>query len=352
MKLKGMLSAALSLLTVLSLTACRGSSGGKPITSSINVYNWGEYIDESVNTAFTKATGIKVNYSNYATNEELYAKLKSGGSEYDVVFPSDYMIGRMISEDMLEKLDFSAIPNAKDLDPKYTGLNFDPTNEYSVPYMWGIVGIVYNKTMVKETVDSWDILWDAKYKDKILMFDNSRDAIGIALKKLGYSFNTTNETELKKAAAELETQKPLVQAYVMDQIFDKMENGEAAVAPYYAGDAISMIQDNSDLAFAVPKEGTNRFVDAMVIPKGSKHKADAEAYINYLCSAGVGVKNCEATGYSTPLTTTFAQLPKDIRDNKFEYPDDTLLGNTEVYSNIPQATLKLYDDLWTQIEAK
>jgi spermidine/putrescine transport system substrate-binding protein len=350
MKLKQILAVSLGLLTVMSLTACAGS--GKPIKSSINVYNWGEYIDESVNTDFTKATGIKVNYSTFDTNEALYAKLKTGGTNYDVVIPSDYMISRMISEDMLEKLDFDKIPNSKDLDPKYKGLAYDKTGEYSVPYMWGVVGIVYNKTMVKDPVDSWNILWDEKYKGKILMFENSRDAIGIALKKLGYSFNTTSAEELKKAAAELATQKPLVQAYVMDQIYDKMENGEAAVAPYYAGDAIQMMQDNKNLAFAVPKEGTNLFVDAMVIPKGSTHKADAEAYINYLCSAGAGVKNCKATGYSTPMTTTFAKLPSSVKNNKYEYPDDAVLKNTEIYTNLPQGTLDLYDSLWTQIVSK
>lgn len=341
------LSAALCVAAVLPLTAC-----GTRITSSINVYNWGEYIDESVNSDFTKATGIKVNYSTYATNEELYAKLKSGGGDYDVVIPSDYMISRMIEENMLDTLDFSKIPNFKDIDAKYKNMTFDQNNEYSVPYMWGVVGIVYNKTMVKETVDSWNILWDEKYKNKILMFDNSRDAIGIALKKLGYSYNTTNEAELNKAADELVRQKPLVQAYVMDQIYDKMQNNEAALAPYYAGDAIQMMKENKDLAFAVPKEGTNLFMDAMVVPKGAKNKAGAEAYINYLCSADVGVKNCETTGYSTPLTTALAKLPSTERNNKLSYPDDTVLKNTETYTNLPQAILDLYDKLWVRVESK
>lgn len=351
MKLKQILAVFLGLPVLLSMTACAGPSG-KEVKSSINVYNWGEYIDETVNTDFTKATGIKVNYSTFDTTEALYAKLKTGGTNYDVVVPSDYMVSRMISEDMLEKLDFDKIPNSKDIDPRYKDLAYDKNNEYSVPYMWGVVGIVYNKKMVKEPVDSWNILWDEKYKGKILMFDNSRDALGIALKKLGYSYNTTNAEELKRAAAELEKQKPLVQAYVMDQTYDKMENNEAALAPYYAGDFIQMMQDNADLAFAIPKEGTNLFVDAMVIPKGSKHKADAEAYINYMCSAGAGVKNCKATGYSTPMTTTYAKLSSKIKNNKYEYPDDTVIKKAETYINLPQNILDLYDSLWTKIESK
>lgn len=344
------LGAALAVLTAVPFSAC--SAGGKRITSTINVYNWGEYIDESVNAQFTKETGIKVVYTTYSTNEELYAKLKSGGVDYDVIIPSDYMISRMIGENMLEKLDYGKISNHKSLDKRYSGLIYDPKDEYSVPYMWGTVGIIYNKKMVTEKVDSWNVLWDEKYKGKILMFNNSRDAIGIALKKLGYSYNTTEAPKLQEAADELLRQKPLVQAYVMDQIFDKMEGGDAALAPYYAGDAITMMDDNKDIAFAVPKEGTNLFVDAMAVPKGAKNIAGAEAYINYMCSPEAGVKNCEATGYSTPMTTTFAKLDASIRNNKIEYPDDAVLKNTEVYTNLPQSTLDLYDSLWMKIVSK
>ena len=347
MKFRHFLCVLLAGAAVLPLMSC-----SRPVKATINVYNWGQYIDESVNKQFFNQTGIKVVYNTYETNEELYAKLKSGGVNYDVVFPSDYMVSRMAGEGMLEKLDFSEIPNASDIDAKYRGLTYDPNNEYSVAYMWGVVGIVYNKKMVQEPVDSWNILWDEKYKGKILMFNNSRDALGIALKKLGYSYNTTSTDQLNQAAAELEKQKPLVQAYVMDQIFDKMEGGEAALAPYYAGDAITMMQDTKDLAFAIPKEGTNRFVDCMVIPKGSRHKTEAEEYINYLCSEAVGLKNCKATGYSTPLDSTLAKLPASIRNNPYQYPDDAVMQNTEVYNNLPQNILDLYDRLWTQIITK
>ena len=258
---------------------------------TINVYNWGEYISVDdgtegaydTNREFEELTGIKVNYTNFASNEELYAKLKNGGSSYDVIIPSDYMIARMINEDMLEKLDFSNIPNYGNLImDKFKGMEYDPTEEYSVPYTWGMVGLIYNTTLVDEEDDvgSWSILWNEKYANDILMFSNSRDAFAIACKYLGYSMNTTDEKELKNAASALTDQKLLIQAYVMDEIFDKMTGGEAALAPYYAGDAITMIGDNPDLAYSVPREGTNLFVDAMCIPKGAKNKEAAEMYIN------------------------------------------------------------------------
>ncbi len=231
---------------------------------SINVYNWGEYISDgsdggvNVNEEFEKLTGIKVNYTNFATNEELYAKLKSGGADYDVIIPSDYMAGRMIAEDMLEKIDFSNVPNFEYTDEQFRNLEYDPTNEYTVPYTWGVVGLIYNTTMVDGTIDSWDAMWDEKYKNNVLMFSNSRDAFAISLSRLGYSLNTTDAAELEQAAEELKKQKALGTVYVMDEIFDKMEGGEAAIAPYYAGDAITMIAENPDLAFAIPKEGTDR----------------------------------------------------------------------------------------------
>lgn len=346
-KLKKILCGLLAGAAALPLISC-----GRPVKSTIHVYNWGQYIDESVNTQFFKQTGIKVVYNTYETNEELYAKLKSGGADYDVIIPSDYMINRMAGENMLEKLDMSQIPNYKDINSKYKGLAYDPHDEYSVPYMWGVVGIVYNTKKVTGPVDSWNVLWDEKYKGQILMFNNSRDAIGIALKKLGYSYNTTDIGQLNEAAAELERQKPLVQAYVMDQIYDKMEGGEAALAPYYAGDAIVMMQEAKDLAFAIPKEGTNLFVDAMAIPKGSRHVAEAEQYINYLCSTDVGLKNAKATGYSTPLMSTYAKLPASTRNNKLQYPDESVLQKAEVYTNLPQNVLDTYDTLWTKIVSK
>ena len=330
---------------------------GKDVT--LNVYNWGEYISVDdgeegaydVNAAFEELTGIDVIYSTFSTNEELYAKLKmGGGSQYDVIIPSDYMVSRMINEGMLTKLNFANIPNAQKIMETLQSSEYDPTGEYSVPYFWGIVGIIYNTTLVDEEDDvhSWDILWNEKYANNILMFQNSRDTVGIALKRLGYSFNTTNESEIRHAAQTLVEQKPLVQAYVMDEIFDKMIGGEAALAPYYAGDAIVMMQDNPDLAFAVPAGGTNLFVDAMCIPADSKNKEAAEMYINFMCETLVALKNAEYVGYATPHAEAFTYLDEEMQTS-VTYPDDEVMEKAEAYIALPSATTSLLDSLWTDI---
>lgn len=325
---------------------------------SINVYNWGEYISVDdgeegafdTNNEFRKLTGIKVNYTNFASNEEMYAKLKSGGSSYDIIIPSDYMIARMIHEDMLEKIDFSNVPNFEYISDNFKSNAFDPTNEYSVPYMWGLMGIIYNKTLIDENDDisTWNILWNEKYAKDILMFSNSRDTFAISLFRLGYSANTTDPAQLREAAHQLSEQKLLVQAYVMDEIFDKMGGGEAALAPYYAGDAITMIEDNPDLAFTVPAEGTNVFIDAMCIPKGAKNKEAAEMYINFLCETAVALKNCEYIGYSTPHTAVFELLDDEIKQS-ISYPSEDTLANAEAYTALPPETTKLIDSLWTDL---
>ena len=322
---------------------------------SINVFNWGLYIsdgeDDSYETVkeFEKLTGIKVNYSTYATNEELYSKLKGGGADYDVVIPSDYMIGRFIEEGMIEKLDFSNIPNIKYITDDFKNLEYDPTGEYSVPYMWGTVVLIYNTKYVDEPVDSWEILWDEKYKGKIIMFQNSRDSIGIALKKLGYSLNTTNEAELEEAAEELIKQKPLVQGYFMDEIFDKLGGGAAYLGPYYAGDAMTMIADNPDLAAVYPKEGTNRFVDAACIPKGSKNKEAAEMFINFLSEPAVSAANAEYTEYCTPNGEAYELLDDEIKNNPITYPSEEILANTEVFTNMPRHINEKIDKLWITV---
>ncbi len=329
---------------------------GQNIT--LNVYNWGEYIsvdegeegDFDTNDEFERLTGIKVSYSNFSSNEEMYAKLKAGGNQYDIVIPSDYMIGRMINEGMLAKLNFDNIPNISTIDQKFLNPEYDPTGEYSVPYTWGLVGIIYNKTLVDpdDDVESWDILWNEKYANNILMFQNSRDSMGIALKRLGYSYNTSNLDEWDEAAESLKEQKPLVQAYVMDEIFDKMIGGEAALAPYYAGDAIVMMNDNPDLAFAVPREGTNVFVDAMCVLSTSNNKEAAELYINFMCETLTALKNCEAIGYSTPSSTVFALLDPDIQAS-VSYPSDDILNQGETYTALSSSVTRYVDGLWTDI---
>lgn len=322
---------------------------------SINVYNWGEYISDGgdgsmdVNKEFEKLTGIKVYYSTFATNEELYSKLRGGGSSYDIIIPSDYMIGRMISEDMLEPLDLENIPNHQYIDEGFLGAIYDPGDEYSVPYTWGTVGIIYNTTMVYDEVESWDILWDEKYLGQILMFSNPRDAFAIAQSKLGYSLNTTDEGELRDCLEALKDQKMLVQAYVMDEIFDKMLGGEAALAPYYAGDALTMMDENEDLAFAIPAEGTNIFTDAICIPKGSKNKAAAEMYINFLCEPEVGAANAEYIGYGSPNVATLELLDEEITEDPISYPPQEILDNTEYFNQLPRETNLLMDEMWTDL---
>lgn len=339
---------ALSCAVLFSITGLTGC-GSSTSTGEVNVFNWGEYIDEDLLEEFTQQTGIKVNYDTFSDNESLYSMLSSGSADYDVIIPSDYMISRMISEDMLEELDYDNIPNFQYIDEACKGLEFDPENSYSVAYTWGTVGIIYNTTMVDYVPDSWSVLWDEDLSGQILMFDNSRDAIGIALKYLGCSQNSTDPAEITEAVDLLIQQKPLVQSYVMDQIFDKLEGGEAAVGPYYAGDAITMIEENPDLAFVVPKEGTNLFVDAMCIPKGAANKENAEAFINFMCDPENMARNIEYIGYSSPSSQARDLLSDELKDSPIAYPDDALLDNTDTFINLPRDILDLYDSEWIRL---
>lgn len=322
---------------------------------SINVHNWGEYISNDaqesidVNAEFEALTGIKVNYTTFASNEELYARLKSGGASYDIVIPSDYMIAKFIREDMLEQLNLNNIPNAKYTNPQFTGMEYDPEDKYSIPYTWGTVGIIYNTTMVDTEINSWDALWDARYLGDILMFSNPRDAFALAQKRLGYSLNTHDPDEIRKSAEELKAQKPLVQAYVMDEIFDKMQGGEAALAPYYAGDALTMMAENEDLAFVVPNEGTNKFVDSICIPKGSKNKEAAEMYINFLCEPEVAAANIEYIGYSTPNTAAYELLDEETKNSPISYPPEEIMAKAEFFYDLPKDASAEMDELWVEV---
>lgn len=326
---------------------------------SINVYNWGEYISDGseegtldVNAEFTKLTGIKVNYSTFATNEELYAKLKGGGSSYDIIIPSEYMISRMIKEDMLEPLDMSAIPNFKYIMDKFKDPEYDRGSKYSVPYTWGTIGIIYDNTVIDGENLDWDILWNEEYADNILMFDNPRDAFAIAQIRLGYSLNTEDIDELQKSAELLKEQKKVVQAYVMDEIFDKMGAGEAAAAPYYAGDAITLMDEYEHLSFAVPESGTNLFVDAMCIPKGSKKKEAAQMYINFMCEPDIAYATTEFIGYSTPNSAAFEMLDEDTKNDGISYPDDEYIDEkTTVYRNLSDEANLTMQTLWTEMKS-
>ena len=329
--------------------------------TTLNVYNWGEYIadgsEESfdVIAEFESLTGIKVNYETYDSNESMYAKLKSGAANYDIIIPSDYMIQRLSNEGMLENIDLSNIPNYKYIDDKYKNLYFDPQNQYSVPYTAGYVGLIYNTDVVKETPDSWEIMWDEQYIGKILMINNPRDAFGIAQLKLGQSLNTRDESNWYIALQELKDQKPLVKGYVMDEIFNKMESGDAAIAAYYAGDFLTMYSQNNKLAFVYPKEGTNIFVDAMCIPKGAKNKAAAELFINFMLEPEIAIANAEYICYASPCYNVredegYIETMSEIHEDaiKILYGTDDVVA--QYYENLPPETLALLNHLWEELK--
>ena len=291
-------------------------------------------------------------YSTFDTNESLYAKLKTGGSSYDIIIPPDYMIARMIQEEMLLPLDLGNIPNFEEaISDRYKDPSFDPGNRYSVPYTWGTVGLIYNTTMVDESdlIDSWSYLWDPVYAGNMLMFSNSKDAFGIAFKMLGYPINAESTEQLDRATQLLKEQKPLLQAYVMDEIFDKMTGGEAALAPYYAGDAITMMEDNPDLRFVIPKEGSNIFTDAMCIPREAKNKELAEMYINFMLEPEVGLANIDYIGYSTPNDWVFQLLDDEVKNDPVRYPDQELLDSCEYFVNLPPDLAAYMDEKWTEL---
>ena len=324
---------------------------------TLNVYNWGLYIsdgsEESVDviSAFENLTGIKVNYTTFDSNESLYAKIKSGGVSYDVIVPSDYMVGKMVEEGMLALLDYSNIPNAAGIGAEYLGWPFDEENTYSVPYMWGTTGLIYNTTMVQEAPDSWADMWDVQYAGNVLMFNNSRDAYAVAAKKLGMSLNPASVEEVDGVIEELKAQKSVVQAYVMDEIFDKMEGGEAALAPYYAGDAITMIQDNPDLAFVFPKEGVNFFVDSLCIPANCKNKEAAEMFLNYMCEPDVGLANCEFIGYSTPIGKVWERLDDELKYSEIAYPSQEVLDEAEAFTTLSAQVNSALDTAWSDMKS-
>lgn len=340
---------------VLILTACVSCSfSAFAAGESINVYNWGEYIDQDVLDMFYDETGIKVNYTTYDSNETMYSKIVSGAASYDVVVPSDYMISKMAQEGLLAELDFNNIPNYKYIGDEYKGLEYDPDEKYSVSYTWGTVVVIYNTKFVDEEDvkdESVNLLWNEKYAGKILMFDNPRDAFGLALKKAGHSLNSLNENDWSEAQKLLKEQKPLVQAYVMDQIFDKMASEEAWIAPYYAGDAYTIQQDNPDISFYLPKEGSNFFTDAMCVLKSSQNKENAEKFINFMCRTDIALMNAEEIGYGTPQTEAYKLLDEEVSSNELLYPSKEKLQNqTEVFINLPSNISMLQSALWTSLK--
>lgn len=349
---------ALVLCMVLTLGCFAGVASAKGDKVTLYVYNWGQYIaegdDDSIDViaAFEEAyPNIKVKYSTYDSNESMYAKLSGGGITVDVIIPSDYMIGRMRQEGMLQELNYDNIPNAQYIDPSFRGMAYDPEDKYSVPYTWGTVGIIYNTKYVDEAdVTGWELLWNEKYADKILMFDNSRDAFGIAEYLLGYDVNTTDEAELKACADKLAEQKPVVQQYVMDQIFDAMENEEAWIAPYYAGDYLTMVEENEDLAFYRPAhQGYNVFIDAMCIPTCAQEKEAAELFINFMCSPEISAANLDFIGYSVPASESKQYMDEEVVNDTVSYPDAEELRNATSFDYLPEDVSRKMESLFMAV---
>ena len=324
-------------------------------TEQVIVYNWGEYIDPVVLEMFTEETGIEVIYDEYETNETMYPKVANGAAEYDIVCPSDYMIQKMIDNDLLAEINFDNVPNLKNIDPNYMiqSQEFDPENKYSVPYCVGTVGILYNKTMVDEPIDSWDVLWDERYADNILMQDSVRDAFMVSLKRLGYSMNSMDAKELEKAKNDLIAQKPLTQAYVVDQVRDKMIGNEAAIGVIYSGEAIYTQKENPDLEYVIPKEGTNVWIDSWCILKDAPNKENAEAFINFLCRPDIALINFEYITYSTPNTEARALIEDEaIRNSTIAFPDLSQYEYLETYHYLGEEADRMYNDLWKEVKSK
>ncbi len=343
------------LIAVVLLT---GATNAQPV---VNVCSWGEYIDEDLITQFEEETGIAVNYQTAESNEALYSLLKSGAGDYDVIVPSDYMISQLIEEDMLAELDYSRIPNYGLISDRFKGLTYDPQERYTVPYAWGTVGIIYNTSMVEEPITSWSALFDDRYAGNVLMFRNSRDAMATALSYLGYSLNTTDESELREAFQLLKDAKNrgVYQSFVMDEIFQKLEGGNAAIGVYYAGDYLTMLENNEDLAFVVPEEGSNWFMDAMCVLKNAPNYEEAMAWINFIASTEANLANMDYLWYASPNQEALEQYPayyeelygEELGQEAYDIiaAPQEVLDRCEAYLVLPLETRKLYNDLWTEL---
>lgn len=353
--------AAVAALSAVTMSGCGKSAEKAGGAGEVYVYNWGEYIDEDVIAQFKEETGIDVIYDMFETNEEMYPVIEAGGVKYDAVCPSDYMIQKMIENNMLAEINFDNVPNIKEIDSKYMDMSrsFDPDNKYSVPYCWGTVGILYNTSMVtpEDAPTKWSDLWDAKFKDNILMQDSVRDAFMVALKSLGYSMNTTNEAEIAEARDLLIKQKPLVQAYVIDQVRDKMIGGEAAMGVIYSGEMLYIQQEVADLGldysleYVIPEEGTNLWLDSWVIPANAPNKENAEKWINFLCRPDIAKKNFEYITYPTPNKGAFDLLDSDLQNNKAVFPDTDSLKNCEVFQYLGTDVDSIYNEYWKEVKS-
>ena len=325
-------------------------------SGKVVVYNWGEYIDPEVLDLFEEETGIKVVYEEFETNEIMYPKVAAGAATYDLICPSDYMIAKMIDNDLLQPINFDHIPNYSNIDEIYIeqSKGFDPENQYSIPYCWGTVGILYNTSMIEEgdVVDSWEILWDEKYKDNILMQDSVRDAFMIPEKMLGYDINTVDEDEVSECADRLIEQKPLVQAYVIDQVRDKMIGSEAALGVIFSGEAIYTQRENEDLEYVIPKEGSNMWIDSWVIPKDAQNVENAEKFLDFLCRPEIALMNFDYITYSTPNKAARELIEdEEIRNSTIAFPTKEMLENCDVYSYIGEDGDALLAKYWDKVKS-
>ncbi len=343
---------ALALLLPVALCGC---ASDKDASRQVIVYNWGEYIDPETIRMFEEESGIKVIYDEFETNESMYPKVESGAVAYDIACPSDYMISRMIQNGMLSEIDYDKMPNAKkNIGAQYyeQSRGFDPENKYAIPYCWGTVGILYNKTMVDEPITRWAQLWDEKYADNILMQDSVRDAFMVAEKLSGNSMNTLDAEELEAAKNMLIKQKPLVQAYVVDQVRDKMIGGEAAIGVIYSGEAIYTQKENPDLVYVIPEEGTNVWIDSWVILKNAPNKENAEKFIDFMCREDIALMNFEYITYSTPNVAARELIEEeDIRNSEIAFPDLSQYDNLETYVYLGEDGDYLYNELWKEVKA-
>lgn len=324
--------------------------GCKEEKEKLFIYNWGDYMDMDVVHQFENDEGIQIVYQEFASNEDLYVKIQNSNDQIDLIFPSDYMIERMKKDNLLKKIDLSKIPNYKYIDERFRHLDYDPDDEYSVPYFWGTVGIVYNAEKYPEGLDSWSDLWDEKYKKDIVLYNSQRDVLMVALKKLGYSMNVTDENILEEAKYELLKQKPLVYAYLGDEIKDILVMEDANIGMVYSGDASVIISENEKYKYSIPKEGTNIWFDAIAIPKNSKNIEMAHKFINYLCDPKIAAMNAEYLQYATPETEAKKYLPPEMENDKALFPEISNLKNCEIFSD-PSKYLKRYDRIWTEFQS-
>lgn len=344
--IKKIISFMCIITIVFSLSACNNDN-----RVVLNIYNVGDYIDLEVLDIFEEENpNIKINYETFATNEEMYVKVANGSSAYDVIVPSDYMVERLIQEDLLLEIDKNNIPNFEHVGEQYLNQPYDIGNKYSVPYMWGTMGILYNTKMVDDEITSWDILWDEKYKGQVLMLDSERDSVAITMKMLGFSMNSKEAGELEKAKDALIAQKDIVLAYCGDEVKDKMIDGEGAMTIAWSGDAFFCAEENPDLAYAVPNEGTNLWFDSMVIPKTSLHKEEAEKFIDFMCRPDIALMNTDYIGYSTANETVRSEmLDEETANDPLRYPDLDVENFYEVFVYDKELTRKI-SDIWLEFK--